>query len=196
MRGFLRVALHDRPGPRRVPPIVEENLHAIFSRLGQPLTHHAGGERIAAVAVDHRDALEALTEERVEQIADHGDVRGGSERWTAGERREVRSDAERQRGQHRHTERLRRLDRHALGEDRVGPYGEIAVLFGGPDRQHDPVIALEVLLKHLPVAVMDFHARLPPTARAITRDSLRPESARGRDLTRGLDYGFGETVTV
>src|SRR5437867_945256 len=195
MRGLFLVALDDRPGAGRVPPVVEEHLHPLLARLGQPLAHHAGRERVSAVAVDHRDASEALAEERVKQIADHGDVGRGSERRTAGERREVRCHAERQRGQYRHTERLRRLDRHALREDRVGPYGEIAVLFGGSDRQHDPVVALEVLLEHLPVAVMDSHAHLP-VARRITRDSLRPESARRGVLTRGSGYGVGSPVTA
>jgi len=55
----------------------------------------------------------------------------------------------------------RRFHRDALGEDRVGPHREVTVLFGGADRQHDPVIVFQVFLEHLPVAVMDSHLDLP-----------------------------------
>src|SRR5438105_3784657 len=95
------------------------------------------------------------------------DVRACAERRASGERGEVRSDAERQRRQYRDAEWFGRFDSDALGEDRVRPNGEVAVLFGGSDRQHDPVIVREVCLQHLPVAVMDPHERLPrPSTRS------------------------------
>src|SRR5438105_3784655 len=62
------------------------------------------------------------------------DVRACAERRASGERGEVRSDAERQRRQYRDAEWFGRFDSDALGEDRVRPNGEVAVLFGGSDR--------------------------------------------------------------
>ena len=111
--------------------------------------------------VDHGDAPESLTVERVEEIADHGDVRAGPKRRAARERGEVRRDAEGQHGKDRHPERLGSFHRHPLREDRVGPDGEIAVLLGGSDRHHDAIVAHEVLLEHLPVAVVNPHTHLP-----------------------------------
>src|SRR5207245_10236353 len=88
---------------------------------------------------------------------------------------------------------------HALRKNRVGPHRKVAMLFGGSDRQHDPVVVTEVLLEHLPVAVMDPHPRLPrPPARsraiAYDRSSFGRVEARDRGATPG--YGFGDTVTV
>src|SRR5438477_1636322 len=183
VRGFLLVALNDRPGARRVPPVVEQHLDPLLPRLGQPFAHHTRGERIAAVAVHHRNAPKALAEERIEKVADDGDVRAGAQRWTSGKRREVRRHAERQSRQYRDAERFGRFDRDALGEDRVGPDRQVTVLFRGSDRQDDPIVVLQVFLEHLPVAVMDSHERLP-----------RP-STRSRAIAYG-PYGFGETVTA
>src|SRR5438477_2556742 len=173
VRGLLLVTLHDRPGARRVPPVVKEDLHPVFPRLREPLAHHAGREGVAAVAVHHRDAPKALAKERIEKVADDGDVRARAERRAAGERREVRSHAERQRRQYRDAKWFGRFDRNALGEDRVGPDGKVTVLFCGSDRQHDPIVTREVCLEHLPVAVMDPHEMPPPTVHPVKGDSLR-----------------------
>src|SRR6266550_8790242 len=68
MRGLFLVPLHDRPDARSVPPVVEEQLDPRFSRLRQPFAQHTGCRRVPAMTVDHRDAPEALTEKRIEQI--------------------------------------------------------------------------------------------------------------------------------
>src|SRR5438552_3596471 len=161
VRGILLVALNDRPRAGRVPPVVKEHLHPIFPWLREPLAHHTGREGVAAVAIHHRDAPKALAKERIEKVADDGDVRARAERRASGKCREVRSHSERQRRQYRDAEWFRRFDSDALGEDRVRPDRKVTVLFRGSDRQHDPIVTREVCLEHLPVAVMDPHERLP-----------------------------------
>src|SRR2546425_5912721 len=74
MRGLFLVALHDLPDARSVPPVVEEQLHPRSSRLREPLAKHARRRRVAAVAVDQRDAAEALPEQRIEEITDDRDI--------------------------------------------------------------------------------------------------------------------------
>src|SRR2546425_4288352 len=164
MRGLLLVALHDLPDARSVPPVVEEQLPPRTSRLRQPLAKHARRRRVAAVAVDQRDAAEALPEQRIEKITDDRDIGAHAQARTAGECGEVRRHAVGKCREDRNAERLGRFHRDALGEDRIGPDREVAVLFGGSDRQHDAVVMLEVVLEHLPVAVVDPHERLPRRA--------------------------------
>src|SRR5262249_43054930 len=62
-----------------------------------------------------------------------------------------------ERRQDRDAERLRGLDRHPLGQDRVDAEREVRVLLGAPERQHDPIIVLEVGLELHPVAIDDAH---------------------------------------
>jgi hypothetical protein len=61
------------------------------------------------------------------------------------------------RGQDGHAQRLRGLDGDALGEDRVRAEGEVGVLLRRAEGQHDPVVALEVVLELHPVTVVDLH---------------------------------------
>src|SRR5438552_5780053 len=162
VRGLLLVAFDNLPDARRVPPVVEEDLHARLARLGEPLAQRARRRRVPAVAVDDGDAAEALPVQRVEQVAQDRDVRARAQRRAAGERSEVRGHAERQRWEDRHPEWLGRLDRDALGQDRVGADRQIAVLLRRSDGHHDPVVVREIFLEHLPVAVVDPHERTSP----------------------------------
>src|SRR5438552_384347 len=162
VRGLLLVALDDLPDARRVPPVVEEDLHARLARLGEPLAQRARRRRVPAVAVDDGDAAEALPVQRVQEVAQDRDVRARAQRRAAGERSEVRGHAERQRWEDRHPEWLGRLDRDALGQDRVGADRQIAVLLRRSDGHHDPVVVREIFLEHLPVAVVDPHERTSP----------------------------------
>jgi len=82
------------------------------------------------VPVDDRDAPEALRRQPVEQVPEHLDVRRDPQAHAAGEGGEVGSHPEGERREHRDADRLRGLDRYPLGEDRVRPQGEVAVLLG------------------------------------------------------------------
>ena len=79
------------------------------------------------------------------------------ERRAARVRGEVRRDPVRQRWQDGHAERLRRLDRHPLGEDLVDRERQVGVLLDRAERKHDPVVLPRVLLELHPVAVLDPH---------------------------------------
>ena len=147
----VRVELPDRGHrPRRAPPVVQR--HAVRE-------HGRGGLAVPAVAVHEQDPAEALTLERGDQLAQHLRVRLLCECEAARKRSEVGRDTERERRQHRHAERLSRLDRDALREDHVGREGEVGVLLGRPERERDPVVALEIRLELHPVQVGDPHPR-------------------------------------
>ncbi len=130
--------LYLRPRTRCVPPVVPEHLD--LRTGGRPGLEDRPAGVVSPVAVDEQEAPEALGLERAEHLPEHGAVRLGRERRAAGVGGEVRRDPVRQRRQHRHAERLRRLDRHPLGEDLVDREREVAVLLDGPERQHDPVV--------------------------------------------------------
>src|SRR5438477_5742211 len=80
VRGLLLVAFDNLPDARRVPPVVEEDLHARLARLGEPLAQRARRRRVPAVAVDDGDAAEALAIQRIQEVAQHCDVRARPER--------------------------------------------------------------------------------------------------------------------
>jgi hypothetical protein len=107
-----------------------------------------------------------LPEQRAEQVVEDGRVGAQAEARAAGIGREVRRHPVRQRGQHGHAERLGGLDRDALGEDRVGGQRQVRVLLGRAERQHDPVVVLEVHLELHPVEVGDAHDRGAVTGRS------------------------------
>jgi len=131
----LRVGVLGRPGLDRRPP---------------------GG--VAAVGVDEQDALEALAVQRADEVAQQRAVDLRADRRAAGKGREVRRDPVRQRRQHGHAERLGRLLGDALGEDRVDAERQVGVLLDRPERQHDPIVVLEVGLELHPVAIDDTHS--------------------------------------
>jgi hypothetical protein len=110
---------------------------------------------VAAVAVDEDEAPEALAVQRVEQVAHDRLVRRHAQRRTPGIRGEVRRQAVGKRRQHEHAERLRRLDRDALGVDPVDAERQVRVLLDRAERDDDPVLVLQVLLDLHPVAVLD-----------------------------------------
>ena len=143
------------PGPWPVPPVVEERLRPRVR--GHPFGHQRGPGRVAAVPVHEQDPPEALAVERVEQVAEDVEERVDAERRASGEGAEVRRQPVGERGEHRDAERLGCLDGDALGEDRVGAEREERVLLGRSEREHDPIVAREVLLELHPVAVPDAH---------------------------------------
>src|SRR5438105_11790957 len=105
------------------------------------------------MSVHEQEAAEPLAVERVEQVADNGEQRLDTQRRAAWERRERGRQPERQHRQHGYAQRLRRVDRDALGEDVVGLERQKRVLLRRPERQGDPVVALEVLLDLHPIQV-------------------------------------------
>jgi hypothetical protein len=161
---------------------VEQHLYPLGARLADPLADETGHGRVAAVAVDDRDPAEALTGETVEQVAQHRDVGADAQAHAARIPREVRRHAERQHRQHRYAERLGRLHRHPLGEQRVGTERKVPVLFGRADREHDAVIALEIAGDLHPVTVEDpqrpSHSVLISLTRKTGRVSRSEETIR------------------
>src|SRR5262249_5940828 len=61
-------------------------------------------------------------------------------------------------GEDRHPQRLRGLDRDALGENAVGGEAQVGVLLGAAQREHGAVVARQVLLDLPPVERRDTHA--------------------------------------
>jgi hypothetical protein len=101
-----------------------------------------------------------LAAQRLEQLADERKVGLLAHARAAGKGGEIRRQPVRERGQHRHAQRLGGLGRDPFGEDRVRRERDVGVLLGGPERQHDPVVALEVGLELHPVQVGDSHVRM------------------------------------
>jgi hypothetical protein len=135
---------------------VEQRLRVRVER--DPLAHESVAGQVAAVAVDHQEAAEALRVQGVEEIPQHGDERLEPQRRAAGVGREVRREAVGERGQDQHAQRFRGLGRDALREDVVGLEREVPVLLRRPDRQRHAVVAREVLLDLHPVEVAGPHA--------------------------------------
>ena len=142
--------------------------------LRAPLRSSHPRGRVPAVAVDDQDPAEALARERVEQVGDDREEGLHAKRRAARIGGEARRDPVRQHGKHQHAQRLRRLDGDALGEDVVGRQRQVRVLLGRAERQHDAVVAPEVLLQLHPVAVLDAHEPAAQTWRAPDQAAREP----------------------
>ena len=93
----------------------------------------------------------------VEDVADQPQVRLDPQRDRAGELAEVRRDAVRHHGKHRHAERLGGLGRDPFGEDAIDREPQVAVLLGAAERQYRAVVVPQVLFDLHPVHVGDAH---------------------------------------
>jgi hypothetical protein len=109
------------------------------------------------VPVHEQEAPEPLPGERVEQVDEQRGVRLDLHRGAARVRAEVRRQPVRQRRHHEHPERLGGFDRDALGQDPVDAERQVPVLLDRAERDHEPVLVLQVLLDLHPVAVLDPH---------------------------------------
>ena len=143
------------PRPRRVPPVVPEDLGLGMCR--RPVVEGGPARLVPAVAVHEQKAAEALAMQCVDQLPEHGAVRLCGKRGAARVRSEVRRDPVRERREDGDTERLRRLDRDPLGENLIDREREVGVLLDGAERKHDPIVLPQILLELHPVAVLDPH---------------------------------------
>ena len=110
------------------------------------------------MAVDDEDPAEAGARDAFDQVARDGQQRLNAQADAAGEGGEVGGEAEGHRRIDRHAERLRRLHRYPLREDRVHAERELRMLLGAAKRQHAAVVAAQIGLDMHPVAVGDPHA--------------------------------------
>ena len=165
----------DGADARARPPVVP---HRSAIGVGEsPSVHGVAPAVVAPVAVDEQEPPEALPGERVEQVAQQRAVRLDAQRRAAGVRREVRRQAERERRQHEHAQRIRCLDRDPLRQDPVDAEREVAVLLDRAEREHEPIVALQVALDLHPVAVLDPHRATSSYARATASSSASSPDA-------------------
>jgi len=108
------------------------------------------------MTVHNEDPREPLADQRIDDVREERDQRGLSERGTAWVSGEAVHPV-RQHRQHRDPQRLGRLDRRTLGKDVVGLEGEVRMLLGRADWEHDPVVSTHVGLELHPVEVADPH---------------------------------------
>ena len=115
------------------------------------------GEGEIALPRDQSLTGEAHGDERVEEVDEQRAIGVDAQGRAAWIRGEVRRQPIRKRRHHEHAEGLGRLDGDTLGEDPVDAEGEVGVLLDRTERDHEPVLVLEVLLDLHPVAVLDLH---------------------------------------
>jgi hypothetical protein len=113
--------------------------------------------RASAQAVDQEDAAKAVPLQTVEHVADDGDQRRDPHADRAGIGAEIGRRAVVDRREDGHAERLRGLDRDALGEDEIDAEAELRVLLRAADRHDGAVVALEIRLDLHPVHLGDLH---------------------------------------
>ena len=158
--GGVRVQrLHHRQGPRRLPPVVPENLDV--PQLSGPGLQLRTRRGVASVAVHHQDPPEPVPAQTVRDLPHHPFVRPRGEGDGAGIPHEVGRQAEGEAREDRNTHGLRRLRRHPLRQDHVHRKAEVGVLLRAPQRKDAAVVPPEVRLHLHPRHLGDAHRSLP-----------------------------------
>lgn len=107
--------------------------------------------------VHDQDSPKSLVAQRVEQILDDRDESRDAQRRRTGVGAEARRQAVGENGEDGDAERLGGLRSNAFREDVVRLEGEVGVLLGRTDREHDPVVVAKILLELEPVQIAYAH---------------------------------------
>ena len=167
-------------GFRRVPPVVELDLHRRMVR--HPLDRHGMRRLVAAMAVDHQDAPKAAARQAVQHVANQPGIGLDPQADGAGIGQEIRREAVGHRREDRNAERLRGIERHLVAQDAVDREAEAGVLLGAAERQDRAIVALQIRFDLAPVHRADVHG-LPPAMDAASKAWPSASSAPARRST-------------